>query len=72
MRNKPAHPRRAGEPWVADAMWDELSHALMEALYELEMVPDDQDAALVRLYAVMDDLQAALRRTEAMDMLRSA
>jgi hypothetical protein len=48
-------------------MRDELSHALMEALYELEVLPQDEDAALVGLYAVMDDLQEAIRRTEALD-----
>ena len=49
-------------------MRDELSHALIEALYELEVLPEDDDGALVGLYAVMDDLQAAIRRTEALDL----
>jgi hypothetical protein len=55
-------------------MRDELSHALLEAMYELEVLPSDDDAALVGLYAVMDDLQEAIRRAEAIDrrMARSA
>jgi hypothetical protein len=48
-------------------MRDELSHALVEALFELEVLPTDEDAQVVGLYAVMDDLEAAIRRTEAMD-----
>lgn len=51
----------------SDAMRDELSHALVEALFELEVLPTDEDAQVVGLYAVMDDLEAAIRRTEAMD-----
>jgi hypothetical protein len=48
-------------------MRDELSHALLEALYELEVLPRDEEAALVGLYAVMDDLREAIRKTEALD-----
>lgn len=48
-------------------MRDELSHALVEALYELDVLPLDDEAAMVGLYAVMDDLQAAIQRTEALD-----
>jgi hypothetical protein len=48
-------------------MRDELSHALVEALYELEVLPSEEDAALVGLYAVMADLQQAIQRTEALD-----
>lgn len=51
----------------SDAMRDELSHALVEALFELEVLPTDEDAQVLSLYAVMDDLEAAIRRTEAMD-----
>jgi hypothetical protein len=48
-------------------MREELAHALMEALYELEVLPDNPDGALLGVYAVMDDLRAALERTEALD-----
>jgi hypothetical protein len=50
-------------------MRDELSHALVEALYELDVLPADDDAAIVGIYAVMDDLHEALHRTEALDHL---
>ena len=55
-----------------DVMRDELRHSLMEALYELDVLPVDEDGAFVGVYAVIDDLQAAIRRTESMDMARSA
>lgn len=51
-----------------DIMREELCHSLMEALYELDVLPPDEDGALVGLYAIIDDLQAAIRRTESMDM----
>jgi hypothetical protein len=50
-------------------MRDELSHALVEALYELDVLPADDDAAIVGIYAVMDDIHNALNRTEALDHL---
>lgn len=50
-----------------DLMRDELSHALVEALYELEVLPKSQEGALVGIYAVMDDLQDAIHRTERLD-----
>jgi hypothetical protein len=50
-------------------MRDELSHALVEALYELDVLPADEEAAVVGIYAVMDDLHNALNRTEALDHL---
>jgi hypothetical protein len=53
-------------------MRDELSHALVEALYELDVLPKDDEAAMVGIYAVMDDLHKALNRTEALDLARSA
>jgi hypothetical protein len=58
----------------ATAMRDELSHALVEALYELDVLSGNDEAALVGLYAVMDDLREAIRKTEALDraMARSA
>jgi hypothetical protein len=55
-----------------DIMRDELSHALMEALFELEILPGNEDAALVGIYAVMDDLAEAIHRTEALDRPRVA
>ncbi len=54
------------------AMKDELTHALVEALYELDVLPEDEEGAIVGLYAVMDDLDRAIRRTQAMDVARSA
>jgi hypothetical protein len=53
-------------------MRDELTHALVEALYELDVLPQDQDAAVVGIYAVMDDLQMAIRKTEALDLSQVA
>jgi len=63
---------RASRSCRTSAMRDELCHALVEALFELEVLPHDDDAALLGLYAVMDDLEAALRRAQAMDLARSA
>jgi hypothetical protein len=63
---------RTGRFWSPGVMRDELSHALVEALYELDVLPEQDDAALVGLYAVMDDLQLAIRRTEALDLAQSA
>lgn len=51
-------------------MRDELSHALVEALYELEVLPRNEDGALMGLYAVMDDLAEAIQRTERLDPAR--
>jgi hypothetical protein len=65
--------RRAGGPaaprgvWTPDVMREELTHALVEALYELEVLPPDGDGALVGIYAVMDDLRQALERAERLD-----
>jgi hypothetical protein len=53
-------------------MREELRHALMEAIYELEVLPQQEDGALVGIYAVIDDLQAAIRRAESMDLAWSA
>lgn len=54
--------------WSPNAMRDELSHALVEALYELEVLPKDEDAAMVGIYAVMDDLEKAIRKTQSLDL----
>jgi hypothetical protein len=48
-------------------MHEELGHALMEAIWEMDNLPVDTDRALSRLYAVMDDLHAAIERTSALD-----
>lgn len=55
-----------------DMMREELCHSLMEALYELDVLPGNEEGALIGLYAVIDDLQAAIRRTECLDLARSA
>lgn len=55
-----------------DIMRDELQHALLEALYELDVLPGNEDGALLGVYAVLDDMRTAIRRTEAMDLARSA
>jgi ferredoxin len=49
------------------AMHEELGHALMEAIWEMDNLPQDTDRAIVRLYAIMDDLQQAIERTHALD-----
>jgi hypothetical protein len=73
MRPQTERAPRTSRVWSPAVMRDELAHALMEALYELDVLPqDDEDGALVGLYAVMDDLEAAIRRTQALDLARSA
>lgn len=55
--------------WSPAVMKDELAHALLDALYELELLPgDNEDAAMIGLYAIMDDVRQAIARTEAMDL----
>lgn len=49
------------------AMHEELGHALMTAIWEMDNLPGDTEKAIGRLYAVMDDLQAAVERTQALD-----
>jgi hypothetical protein len=56
--------------WQTDLMRDELRHALREALLELDELSQDGEGALVGLYAVMDDLDIAIRRTQALDRPR--
>jgi hypothetical protein len=48
-------------------MREELRHALMDALCELELLPRSHDGALLGVYAVMDDLRDAMVRTQALD-----
>jgi hypothetical protein len=49
------------------AMHEELGHALMEAIWEMDHLPQESDKAVSRLYAIMDDLQTAIERTRALD-----
>jgi hypothetical protein len=72
MRRRFGTERATDRCRCCDLMREELCHALMEALYELDVLPCEEDGALVGLYAVIDDLQAAIRRTESMDLARSA
>lgn len=51
------------------AMHDELGHALMEAMWELDHLPSDPDEAISRIFAVTDDLEAAVESTRALDNL---
>lgn len=49
------------------AMHEEIGHALMEAIWELDNLPEDADLAIARVHAVMDDLEAAVERTRSLD-----
>ena len=51
------------------AMHQELGHALMEAIWELDHLPPDPDEAISRVFAVTDDLEAAVGRTRELDEL---
>lgn len=51
------------------AMHDELGHALMEAMWEIDHLPSDPDEAISRIFAVTDDLEAAVEKTRALDNL---
>jgi hypothetical protein len=59
--------RRSSPFWCVAAMRDELMRALTEALFELDVLPCEEDAAVLGLYAVMDDLDRAIRRTQSLD-----
>jgi hypothetical protein len=48
-------------------MHEELGHAVMEAIWEMDNLPMDTDAALTRLCGIMDDLTAAIERTQALE-----
>lgn len=67
MKRRFGPEQTTGRCRCCDLMRDELCHALVEALYELDVLPQEEDGALVGLYAVIDDLQSALSRTESMD-----
>lgn len=64
--------RPARRFWSPEIMRDELVRSLAEALYELEVLPRDEDGALIGLHAVMDDLETAIRRIRSLDLPRSA
>lgn len=49
------------------AMHDELGHALMEAMWEIDNLPGHPDEAISRIFAVTDDLEAAIAATRALD-----
>jgi hypothetical protein len=69
---RPLAPVTTDEARNVVVMQDELIDALKIALHELRILPEDTDGALMGLYAVMDDVQAALNRTEAIDRSRAA
>lgn len=72
MRSQERRVRWRGRCRCCDTMREELCHALTEALFELEMLPENEDGALLGVYAVMDDLRDAIRKTECLDLARSA
>ncbi len=49
------------------AMHEEIGHALMEAIWEMDNLPIDSDAAMTRMYGILDDLGQAIERTYALD-----
>ncbi len=49
------------------AMHEELGHALMEAIWEMDNLRADPDAAIAQILGVTDDLEAALDRTRALE-----
>lgn len=67
-----SHEGRDRRCRCCDQMKEELCHALTEALYELDVLPENEEGAFVGVYAVIDDLRDALERTECMDLKRSA
>lgn len=49
------------------AMHEELGHALMEAIWEMDNLRGDPDAAIAQILAVTDDLASAIDRTRALE-----
>jgi hypothetical protein len=49
------------------AMHEEIGHALMEAIWEMDNLPVETEAAITRLYGILDDLTSAIERTYALD-----
>lgn len=72
MRRRFESAQHSGHCRCCDIMREELCHALVEALYELDVLPENEEGALVGVYAVIDDLRSALERAECMDLARSA
>ncbi len=72
MRRQIRNALPTGPCRCCDMMRDELCHALMEALYELDVLPENEEGAFLGVYAVMDDLRAAIQRVEHLDLARSA
>lgn len=50
------------------AMHEELGQSLMQAVWELDNLPNDPDEAISRVFAVADDLVAAVQRTRDLDV----
>jgi hypothetical protein len=48
-------------------MHEEIGHAMMEAIWEMDNLPAEPDLAIARIHAVMDDLEEAMGRTRALD-----
>ncbi len=60
---------RSSECGKLQAMHEEIGHALMEAIWELDNLPAKTDEAMARLFAVLDDIEDAVTRTRALDTL---
>lgn len=60
-------PEVRGGECCPGLMRAELTLALQEALFELDVLPGDEEGALVGVYAVIDDLQHAIQRAEELD-----
>ncbi len=60
---------RSGVCGKLQAMHEEIGHALMEAIWELDNLPVHTDEAMARLFAVLDDVEDAVTRTRALDEL---
>ena len=54
------------------AMHEELGHALLEAMWEMDNLPADPDAAISRLFAVADDLEDAIGRMRELETVEVA
>jgi hypothetical protein len=53
-------PVRRSRFWNHTATRDDLAAALREALFELEILPPDEEAAVLTLHAILDDLEGAI------------
>ena len=50
------------------AMHEEIGHALMEAIWELDNLPAEPDLAIAHVHAVLEDLDTAIERTRQLDV----